>query len=225
MAYNFVRASNHHIEIAGLPDITTTLSLSVRLRIANAIGTGEQFLIFSKFKDSTDRNFQFDYINSGGNTGMRIAWNQPVSTLISYSDSANILTVGTWYHFLATADWTTNPDSIHLYQDNAEATLNRSGSDNATPTTGAPQLSRIGGIAGASSSNFDGDICELAIWDTILTADEARALGAKASPLTVHPSNLVMYAPMVRDLIDHKGTTTFTNQGATVVAHPPVIRI
>jgi hypothetical protein len=224
MAYNFDRPSSHHIEVAGLPDFTSQISLSVRVRISNAISIGETYTIFAKYKDNTDINFEFDYIDTG-NTGPRMFWTQPTSTVIQYKVIGDFLTVGTWYHFLATADWTTNPDSIHLYKDNVESTLVRVGSDNATPTTGSPQLGRIGGVASSPTSAFDGDIAELAIWDTILTLDEARALGAKASPLTVHPSNLVMYAPMVRDLIDHKGTTTFTNQGATVVAHPPMIRI
>lgn len=224
MAYNFVRASGHHIDIDSFPDLTSQLSLSVHVKNASAVAGGGSFeerIIFTKFKngDGNDRNFQFDYRNNGGNTGPMLVWTSPVSSFITYQDIGTFLTVDTWFHFLVTVDWTTNPDTVALYFDGSSHSLTRSGSDNATPTTGATQVTKIGGYA---TGEWDGDLAELAIWDTVLTASEAAAL-KKASPLVVHPNNLVFYAPLVRDLIDLKGHG-LTNNSATVSTHPPIIR-
>jgi hypothetical protein len=64
-------------------------------------------------------------------------------------------------------------------------------------------------------------MAEVAIYNTTLSADEVAALADGMTPDKVSPQGLVLYAPLVRDLIDLKGNT-LTNNSTTVVDHPRV---
>ena len=43
---------------------------------------------------------------------------------------------------------------------------------------------------------YDGRVCELAIWNVALTDEEVKALAGGVSPLRIRPDNLVFYAPI-----------------------------
>ena len=66
-------------------------------------------------------------------------------------------------------------------------------------------------------------MAEVGIWNVALTAEEIASLADGFTCDKVRPQSLVFYAPLVRDLIDHKGGLTITNNNtATVAAHPRV---
>jgi len=64
-------------------------------------------------------------------------------------------------------------------------------------------------------------MAEVAIYNTTLSADQVASLADAMTPDKASPQGLVLYAPLVRDLIDLKGNT-LTNNGATVANHPRV---
>lgn len=84
------------------------------------------------------------------------------------------------------------------------------------------------GAAGDSSPGdyFDGDICEVGLWDVELTAAEWALLAAGYSPLLVRPAALVYYWPLVgrsSPEIDLIGGVGLTLDGTAVAAHPRII--
>lgn len=101
-------------------------------------------------------------------------------------------------------------------------------SDDTGPAgaTGATTLDRttIGvlHVGGSEANYFNGQLAEIGVWNVQLTAAEIAALAAGFSPMMIRPSALVLYAPLVRDILDRKGNA-FTASGTTVVAHPRII--
>lgn len=70
---------------------------------------------------------------------------------------------------------------------------------------------------------YNGQAAEVGIWNAALTDAEIASLAAGMTCDKVRPQSLVFYAPLVRDLSDHKGGLTITNNnGATVANHPRV---
>lgn len=76
---------------------------------------------------------------------------------------------------------------------------------------------------GSLGSFFDGRVCDVAIWDAALTAEEADIL-TRCSPLMVRPQNLVLYCPLIRDANDMVDSRAFTITGATAFDHLRVRR-
>jgi len=71
---------------------------------------------------------------------------------------------------------------------------------------------------------FDGYMGEFAMWTGIqLNSDEVALLADRYSPLFVHPENLYLYSPMVRNVQDVIGAASVTLTGTTVISHPPII--
>ncbi len=99
--------------------------------------------------------------------------------------------VNQWHHACAVFEAT---NSRYAYYDGGNAGWNAT---NRTPvgldtvSVGAWKLSAI-------SEYMSGMIAEVAIWDVALSADEVLALGRGASPLTIHPQNLVCYWPLIQ---------------------------
>jgi hypothetical protein len=71
-----------------------------------------------------------------------------------------------------------------------------------------------------------GTIAEAAIWNIALAAADINSLSKGISPLLIHPQNLVMYAPLIRNLQDIKhGYPLINNNAATVATHPKIYKI
>lgn len=87
-----------------------------------------------------------------------------------------------------------------------------------------PDTTSIGAFFdGTTTPNqpFVGNIAEVGIWNTALTAEEIASLAKGMTPDKIRPQNLVFYAPLVRNLIDQKGGLTITNNNAATVANHP----
>lgn len=79
---------------------------------------------------------------------------------------------------------------------------------------------------GSVSNPFNnGQTAELAIWDTVLTADELLSLAKGFRASRIRPSRLVFYAPVVRGKQDIRGGRTLSlGVGSeTVTDHPRII--
>lgn len=111
--------------------------------------------------------------------------------------SANTTTqanaTNTWYHL---GGGFTSNTSRTAYLNGA------AGSANTTSITfTAPDTVRVGArVASSAVGNYaDGRICQLGVWNVVLSADEWLALAAGASPLSIRPENLVAYIPLLED--------------------------
>jgi hypothetical protein len=129
------------------------------------------------------------------------------------SSSATAYSANTWYHCAGV--WPSNNSRTGYL--NGVASSAASGTANISP-----QVIWVGAFAGVAD-RFQGQIAEVGIWNTDLTAAEIASLAKGMTCDKVRPQSLVFYAPLVRDLIDAKGGLTITNNnGATVANHPRV---
>ena len=89
--------------------------------------------------------------------------------------------------------------------------------------SGSAPLS-FGMISFSSVNNcFDGEVAETAVYNAALSAAEIASLAKGMTCDKIRPQSLVFYAPLVRDLNDHKGGLAITNiNGSTVANHPRI---
>ncbi len=124
--------------------------------------------------------------------------------------------VGAWEH--ACGVWTSSTSR--------KVFLN--GGNSATSTASVvpvlPDRTNIGARHNVSGrgSFFDGLIAEAAIWNAALTDDEVLSLARGFSPKSIRPQSLVLYCPLVRDVVDLRGNT-LTVTGTTAAVHPRII--
>lgn len=132
--------------------------------------------------------------------------------------TTNTITANTWSHAAA----------VFLSRSSRTAYLDGISSITNTTLVGAPSSLNYVSIGsafagGAWQSHFDGQIAEVGIWNSDLTAAEIASLAKGMTCDKIRPESLVFYAPLVRDLIDAKGGLTITNNNsATVANHPRV---
>lgn len=133
------------------------------------------------------------------------------------SNTTSGYTANTWHHACAVFVSSTNRT---VYLDGGSSA---SGSVNLSVT---PNQLRIGRFV--SSSNLpdyymDGEIAEIGVWNTDLSAAEITSLAKGMRCSRVRPQNLEFYSPMVRDLTDYSGALAITNNNtATASIHPRV---
>lgn len=141
-------------------------------------------------------------------------------------------TVRGYFQSGAIADWSlgtyTTGQDTHVCI-TASTTTSRAGylaGGSAVTNTTAVTLTNmtalhIGSFDG--TSNFDGDMSEIAMWNEALTQSEVGALAKGAAAYLVRPHALRFYAPMIRDLKDIRGGLAITNtNSATVTTHPRI---
>ena len=73
-----------------------------------------------------------------------------------------------------------------------------------------------------ASAPLTGRIAECAIWNVALSDDEVASLGEGYRADLIRPESLVLYAPLIREVIDTVGANTLTTVGGTptVIEHP-----
>lgn len=125
-----------------------------------------------------------------------------------------------WHHFLITYDSSSTSNQPVIYLNGVSQTVNIGTTPSGTRTDNA-EVYNVGNRGDNNNRNWGGDLAEFAVWDRILTAAEAAALGQGYSPLFLL-SGLVEYIPMVRDLISRKNAAP-TATGTSVSVHPRII--
>lgn len=72
-------------------------------------------------------------------------------------------------------------------------------------------------------SYIPGNVADVGIWNAVLTTSEIASLAQGVSCRLIRPQSLVFYAPLIRNLVDVRGSLTLTNIGsATVADHPRI---
>lgn len=125
---------------------------------------------------------------------------------------------GIWRHFAGVFASTT---SRKAYLDGVGMTTDTT-SIAITGTNRTLIGARINSTAGAFAAGL---IAEAAIWNVALTDADMIALAKGVRPSQVRPQNLVLYAPLLREIIDIRAGMVFTNNGSVVPAdHPRIYR-
>jgi len=233
MAYKFASSPDHsylQTALGNVPDWDATdyTTIHVKVRTTGAVAetgaTGVVQLVHEPGTEDEANHYLLVLVNTG--TTNRLQW------IVSKNDVETILySTFEWAH--ANTDWHTiiavaNRDNytLHLSVDGA---VMESYNCTKWPTT---DLWYVGVSAGGIfQSALDGDVAELAIWDTpILSAFAAGAADINAlnkgfSPKRIRPGNLLAYWPLVRNIGSvWKEAYPFTAYNSPVVAaHPPVI--
>lgn len=160
----------------------------------------------STIRNVSANKLEFKVVATGGGTSAIVAYN-------SYSAVEQ--------HICCTYDGTfsgTATDHLKLYVDGvsrADASVNPSGS-----VENAQNVHGIGNrLDAAGSDDNPGIYGDFAIWDRVLTADEAAALSDGYSPLYFQ-NGLRNYYPLITNSNDLVGGTTIsTYDNGTTVAH------
>ena len=71
---------------------------------------------------------------------------------------------------------------------------------------------------------FSGDIAEVGIWNVDLSAAEIAALAKGVSPALIRPQNLLPHLELIREVIDVRRGTAFTDVNTTAAAHPRIYK-
>jgi hypothetical protein len=106
-----------------------------------------------------------------------------------------------------------------MYFDGVSQTLNPDVAPSGTATSTAQSL-RIGNRSG-DDRNFDGSLADMAIWNRVLTQEEIDALADGLSPDCI-TTGLVLYAPLIRDVVNLLDNSSPTTTGTAVQPHPRV---
>jgi hypothetical protein len=127
----------------------------------------------------------------------------------------------TWVDIVLTYDGSSVANDPVYYENGSALAMSEDNTPEGsiTNTSGAYSL---GNRASDSARNWDGMLAEFAVWDVILDAAEAAALGKGVSPLLIRPASLVEYIPMIRDNVSfRRSAPTVTATG--IQPHPSVI--
>lgn len=139
------------------------------------------------------------------------------------SGADNACPLNAWHSVVLTYD--DNGDRKgHIYVDGSEIAYDIDDAGGAGQASGdAPGNLYIGNSSFTPTTRtFDGELCEVAIWNRVLSAAEIAALANSFSPL-FFARGTVLYAPLIRYLADWKGNPP-TQANAVITPHPPIIR-
>ena len=124
------------------------------------------------------------------------------------SRSTTGCTSGKWHH------------ACGVLASSTSRTVYLDGGSNATNTDAcSPTLNQTEIGAFRSSSWFAGDIAEVGVWNVALTAAEVASLAKGVSPALVRPQSLVTCLPLIRDVVDVRSATGFTDVNTTAANH------
>ena len=160
--------------------------------------------------------------NTGAGIGLFANMRFADVTLQRISDKNEGFDTGSWQHILITYDGTTTATGTHIYLDNVEVVYSTSTNGSGAANSG-DTLMTLGGNNVSDTRNFNGQMCEYAIWDRVITAKERAVLSAKFSARFV-PNGLRSYRPIIRDQKDVKDGQAGTLDGTTAVSHPIIYR-
>lgn len=103
---------------------------------------------------------------------------------------ATTMSTGVWNHIAAV--WTASGTGMLVYLNGAQDGQDTTSTMNTTADTANGWTF---GARGGGSNPLDGDMCEMAMFTGILTADQIAALAKGASPLLVAPSKIAGWWP------------------------------
>ena len=158
-----------------------------------------------------------DFTGTIGSAYAEVFKNNTTSTAVS---GTTVLANSTWYHICATYLYVADGTSeLRLYVNGSQEALSTSAVGPLNQQTTNTEIGRR--VYSGFQFPHNGNIAEVAIYNRTLTAAEVASLADGMTPDKVSPQGLVLYAPLVRDLIDLKGNT-LTNFSTTVANHPRV---
>jgi hypothetical protein len=217
---NFAKASSQYCTLTGLPILTSGFSFSCRYNLNSLPGAfpNRFFLLYVGNNTLADINYTIFFDNTNG---FLFQFTTAASTYVT-TTAANTFDTGVW-HALA---FTTNFSSTAQFYLDGVAITTTVGTGAPEPTTSTQTL----GAAGNITEFTDGQLADMAIWASQLSALEVAALAKGMRPGQVHrPSSggLAGWWPLdglqspEPDLSGRLETATLVN-GPTAAFGPPI---
>lgn len=120
------------------------------------------------------------------------------STVLGVTASNDSIVLNTWQHIALTWDGSTTATNVHIYVNGIEVTY-AAQTNGVSLANNSTQVLAIGNTNTANAQTFDGQISEVALWDSVLSLYEIRQLAfsrVKRIPLQISLSNLKAYWPL-----------------------------
>lgn len=155
-------------------------------------------------------------LTRGSAAGDPVALGSVDGGALEYANTSTGYSTGVWSHACGVVASTTDRKAYLDGGGVGTNTVARNPASLAEINIGA--LRHVGGVG----SFFDGYIAEVGFWNAALSADEVAALAKGYPPTKVRPENLVMYLPLVRDVME-LGGASFNTSGTAAAPHPRVI--
>jgi len=211
MARAFASASSQFLENSNSPVSAMPLTLSCWFKLTTA-GAWE---FFASLCEKTTNYYLYGI---GLNSSALACAAHVVNNSAATASVGATPTTGVWYHLAGVFVSTTERK---VYLDGTES------SDSNSKTALTPDSTFIACVSGNSGSEkfyMNGQVAEVAVWNTDLSQATIRQLAAGISPLAIQPQNLAFYMAGVRDNDeDIVGGLSLTASGSpTIAAHPPV---
>lgn len=157
--------------------ITSTISVSAWVKIPTTNtgggGTNIQVIIAEDTTGSGQRNWNLFWRGGGIDSFYFAIHNTNLSS--SSAQSVGVTpNSGQWIHILATYDGTANANGIKLYIDgvpNAQGTASSTGINSFTSSE-----PNIGRLTGQNQWNFEGNIDEVSVWNSELSASDVTTI-------------------------------------------------
>jgi hypothetical protein len=202
--------------------------------VQNLVGTPVSVSSWVKLDGFTTPNDYIFHAHASGNTNYALLVSLVGTSTIQFvRNGATILTKAgytvalgsTWHHILVTHDGViTTHASAHVYIDNTECTTYVNEVNGATEVAPAGSWS-VGGRIYDDTRNFDGHICQVAVWDRVVNSTERASLAAGYAPDVAAPTDLIFYwkgntdsevaSPGGNGTAD--GTTYVADDGPTII--------
>jgi hypothetical protein len=137
------------------------------------------------------------------------------STIVAAANTTGF--VGNWKHVCAVF----SSDTLRAVWQNGTETTNTTSLGDTSQTFNRFSIGCLPRSTGVAYTN--GRIAEVGVWSIALTGAEIAGLSKGIKPPRIRPQNIVLYAPLIRNIQDTRGGITFTNENsATVANHPRV---
>lgn len=127
---------------------------------------------------------------------------------------------GGWHHLFVSYDYGSTTNDPVIKVDNVSSSFIERQAPSGSPTNDATTL-RLGGNIGLDQM-LDGRLAEVAVWNRVLTTDEATMLSKGFAPTFIR-RGLVQYSPIVgKTETELANRATVTVNGTAAIAHPRI---
>ena len=187
-------------------------------------GEGSFGRFISKDQNNSTGRWNFAINNGTATNSIFFQKDYDGITDLSVQSDDNFYSTNEWQSVSFTWDGSLTATNVHIYRNGVEATYFEQQDGTGSPVSDGVRSLCIGNGSGGTGT-FNGFISEVAIWNTVLSAEEIKLLHAarvKGLPLTIQKSSLKGYWPM--DNYENNGVATvsgslidrslFTNNGS-----------
>lgn len=220
MARNFVSTSTDRVQITSTDTTPTTVSFSAWVNMTTYAGDTRLWTQ----TDSTNTNTYYA-VYAGTGPPDRIAWWAPAWTTTDGEWYMTGPSTGVWAHVLLTYDGSSTANNPVMYLNGVSATVTRLVAP--AGTLGTTTMRHMLGNNNNFTRGLGGSLCEVGVWNRILTATEIAALAGGDAP-TFFPNGLLLYRslrgannPEREPRLSTLGANTIDGivTGTTVTAH------